>query len=73
MPNHSILTFSLPKQIIKECDYGTKGANKGTGYIAEVLKVYFISTFMWLPINFKLCWRFLGIGKEGYCASQPAA
>lgn len=51
-------TFSLPKQIVKKCDYGTKGPNKGTRDIAEVLKVYFISIFMCLTINFKLFGRF---------------
>lgn len=51
-------TFSLPKQIVKKCDYGTKGPNKGTRDIAEALKVYFISIFMCLTINFKLWGRF---------------
>lgn len=50
--------FSLPKPIIKECDYDTKGPNKGTRDIAEVLKVYFLSIFMCLTINFKLFGRF---------------
>lgn len=58
--SRSILTFSLPKQIIKECDYGTEGPNKGTRDMAEALKVYFISIFMCLIINFKLSGRFGG-------------
>ena len=42
--NLSMLT--LPKQTIKDCGYSTKGSDKGTKDIAEVLKGYFIFTFM---------------------------
>jgi hypothetical protein len=51
---HFTLTFSMPNQILKECDYRTKRRSKGTRDMAEVLKLYFISTFMVLSINFKL-------------------
>lgn len=51
-PKHSTLTFSLPKQIIKECDYDTKGPNKGTKDIAEVLKNFILYLLLctWLLI-----------------------
>ena len=69
----NLSTFTSPKQTTKECGYGMKGPNKGTGNIAEVLKVYFVFTFMCLAINFKLFWRFMDTVKKGYYSSKTAA